>query len=212
MRIWVCNILHILFSCVILSVQGWVINQKIYDLLTLLKHVAICLINILWVKREQLCISGEVGHLRCGPRRQTNWKVNRETCAQYSKFWKRAFFCQMLYYTGVIWMQILKGKKVQMYLNVNAIFLGEAWQVLIGCVGFECRKLWSLGTGGFWVSSRPTVLNSCQSKHKGRTRVSVAPTNSRGIRLNSTGNVKITMMAVTFCQQRCTVSFLWTKS
>ena len=99
-----------------------------------------------------------------------------------------------------------------MYLNVNAIFLGEAWQVLIGCVGFECRKLWSLGTGGFWVSSRPTVLNSCQSKHKGRTRVSVAPTNSRGIRLNSTGNVKITMMAVTFCQQRCTVSFLWTKS
>ena len=98
-----------------------------------------------------------------------------------------------------------------MYLNVNAIFFGEAWQVLIGCVGFECRKLWSLGTGGFWVSSRPTVLNSCQSKHKGRTRVSVAPTNSRGIRLNSTGNVKITMMAVTFCQQRCTVSFLWTK-
>ena len=47
----------------------------------------------LWVKREQLCISGEVGHLRCGPRRQTNWKVNRETCAQYSNFWKKAFFC-----------------------------------------------------------------------------------------------------------------------
>ena len=124
---------------------------------------------------------------------------------------EKAFFVKCCN-TGVIWMQILKGKKVQMYLNVNAIFLGEAWQVLIGCVGFEWRKLWSLGTGGFWVSSRPTVLNSCQSKHKGRTRVSVAPTNSRGIRLNSTGNVKITMMAVTFCQQRCTVSFLWTKS
>ena len=89
------DITYILFSCLISPVQVWVINQKIYDLLTLLKHVAICLINILWVKREQLCISGEVGHLRCGPRRQTNWKVNRETCAQYSNFWK-SFFCQML--------------------------------------------------------------------------------------------------------------------
>ena len=87
------DITYILFSCLISPVQVWVINQKIYDLLTLLKHVAICLINILWVKREQLCISGEVGHLRCGPRRQTNWKVNRETCAQYSNFWKKAFFC-----------------------------------------------------------------------------------------------------------------------
>ena len=127
------------------------------------------------------------------------------------------FFWKSLFLSNAVTRELFgckfsKEKKVQMYLNVNAIFFGEAWQVLIGCVGFECRKLWSLGTGGFWVSSRPTVLNSCQSKHKGRTRVSVAPTNSRGIRLNSTGNVKITMMAVTFCQQRCTVSFLWTKS
>ena len=46
------DITYILFSCLISPVQVWVINQKIYDLLTLLKHIALCFIYLSLINHE----------------------------------------------------------------------------------------------------------------------------------------------------------------